>query len=302
MLRSNSPIALLCICAGAGTADASTPVRQIAHLNHVFATVDAETATAIAKSEYLRRFANLEIRTTRGTQSTWTGRYLYGRETYAEFFGPGDFQIEGRPAPVGSWGVAVSGDRPGHLHALQSRLAMAGQRAVVEVDTRTFGEKKVPWFTALTAVTQHGDSGGRSERVTAWAMEYVPSYLDLPEVAKEPAEGPHDIISRERYQSDGYRERLMRDVTRAEFHLSAKDYARIEPLLSAAGFRMTRSEDRVVADGEQTDFVFHLSSNGRMGLRMVEFSLNAPAAAHVETIGKSRLSVGPGATAVWVFD
>jgi hypothetical protein len=273
---------------------------QVAHLNHFYGTVDPETVAAIRSSAFVKRFANLEVRTTKGTLSTWTGTYLYGRETYAEFFGPGDFQISGEPAPVGGWGVAVSGDRPGHVAQLKSRLESAGLKAVVELDTRTFGERKVPWFTALTAVSPHGDSGGRDDVVSAWAMEYVPSYFELPEAAKEPAEGAADLISRERYQSDLYRQRMMRDITRVEFNVGDKDYARIAPLLIAAGFFIRQSGDRVVADGQETDLVFHMT--GKMKLRQVEFSLNGPATPEVHIIGRSRLSVGPGATAVWDFN
>ena len=273
---------------------------QIAHLNHFYATVDAETLAAIRKAPAVKRFANLEVRTTRGTLSSWTGTYLYGRQTYVELFGSGDFEIGGKPAPAGSWGIAVSGDRPGHVGELKSRLESAGYKAVVELDTRTFGERKVAWFTALTAVGPHGDSGGRDEAVSAWAMEYVPSYFEVPEAGKEPAEGASDLISRERYQSDLYRHAMMRDVTRVEFDVAAGDYARIEPLLTAAGFRLRRARGRVVADGDETDLVFHLT--GRMGLRRIAFALNAPAPAAVHVIGKSRLSIGPGATAVWTFD
>ena len=291
---------LLGACAAAPGPTSTAPSDQIAHLNHFYATLDAETVAAIRDSEFMKRFANLVVRTTKGTLSTWTGTYLYGRETYAEFFGPGDFQIGGKPAPVGGWGIAISGDRPGHVAELKSRLESTGLKAVVELDTRTFGDREVPWFTALTAVSQHGDSGGRDDVVSAWAMEYVPGYFDLPEAAKEPAEGAADVISRERYQSDLCRQRMMRDVTRVELNVGAKDYARIEPLLTAAGFRMSRSGNRVVADGQETDLVFHL--NGQMGLRKVEFSLNAPAAPATHIIGRSRLSVGPGAAAVWLFN
>ena len=287
-------------CAPVPNAMRTTPPSQIAHLNHFYATIDAETVDAIRNSAFVKRFANLEVRRTKGTLSTWTGTYLYGRQTYAEFFGPGDFQIGGKPAPVGGWGIAISGDRPGHVAELRSRLESAGLKAVVELDTRTFGEREVPWFTALTAVSQHGDSGGRDDVVSAWAMEYVPSYFELPEAAKEPAESPTDLISRERYQSDLYRQRMMRDVTRVEFNVAAKDYARIEPLLTAAGFRIGRSGNRMVADGQETDLVFHIT--GQMSLRRVEFSLNAPATREVHSIGRSRLSVGPGATAVWDFN
>ena len=283
-----------------GVSTNEAPFTQIAHLNHFYATVDAKTAAAIRESAFVKRFANVEVRTTKGTLSTWTGTYLYGRQTYVEFFGPSDFQINGKPAPAGGWGIALSGDRPGHVAELKSKLESAGLKAVVELDTRTFGERKVPWFTALTAISQHGDSGGRDDVISAWAMEYVPSYFELPEAAKEPAEGAADVISRERYQSDLYRQRMMRDVTGVEFNVRAEDYARIEPLLMAAGFKLRRAGDRVVADGEETDLVFHLA--GEMGLRKIEFTLNAPAAAGVHKIGRSHLSVGPGATAVWIFD
>ena len=273
---------------------------QVAHLNHVFAAVDGETASAIAHSEFLRAFANLEVRTTTGTRATWTGRYLYGRETYLEIFGPADLQLTGGPAPIGAWGIALSGDLPGHVAQLKARIEQSGLKAFEEVETRTFGERKEPWFTALTAISQHGDSGDLNEPVTVWAMEYFPSYFDLPAAAKEPAEHSQDIISRERYQADGYRRGMMRDVTGAEFDLPMSDYQRIEPMLAAAGFRISRTRDGFAADGDQADFVFHVG--GEMRLRSVSFALNAPQKRHVERIGRSRMTVGPGATARWVFD
>ena len=111
-------LASACTASFQGTA----PNAQVAELNHLFAALDPVTAEAIRNSEYLRRFANLEVRTTTGARATWTGRYLYGRRTYVEFFAPGDFQINDRPAPVGAWGVALSGDRPGFNAALKTRL------------------------------------------------------------------------------------------------------------------------------------------------------------------------------------
>jgi hypothetical protein len=141
---------------------------QIAELNHVFATVDPQTAEVIRKSEFLRRFANVEIRTTTGTRSTWTGRYLYGKQTYIEFFAPSDFHINDKPAPIGSWGIALSGDAVGFTQVLKRRLEGAGNKALIEVDTRKFGDRTVPWFEALTAITKHGASGALSETVSVW--------------------------------------------------------------------------------------------------------------------------------------
>lgn len=289
-------------CAAQTASQVPPALSQLAELNHAFATVDPDTAEAIRASAFLRRFANLEVRTTTGTRATWTGRYLYGRQTYIEFFAPDDFTIGAKPAPVGTWGVALSGDRPGFTAVLQQKLAAAGHKALVEVDTRKMSGRDVPWFTALTAISTHGDSGALDATVSAWSMEYVPSYFELPEAGKEPAEGPHDVISRERYQSDSYATKMMRDIVELHFAVGRRDFDRIEPLLRAAGYRIRRSESAVVADGHEGDLRFTITDPQRQGLRQVRFALNKPAAWQVEIIGRSRLVVGPKAEAVWIFD
>ena len=263
--------------------------------------VDRETAAAIEKSPFLRSFANLEVRTTTGTRATWTGRYLYGKQTYIELFGPGDLSLGDSPAPIGTWGIAISADVPGGNAALKRALEAAGQKAFVEMETRKFGNRTVPWFEALTAVTPYGDSGDLAEDVTIWAMEYVPSYFEVAEAAKEPAEHPGDVVSRERYQPDAYANKLMRDVTFAHFDVGAADLARIEPLLRAAGYRIVRSGSDIQAIGRDSTFRFSLIAADGRALREVRFALNRPVSGRVETIGRSRLSVGPGAAAAWTF-
>jgi hypothetical protein len=300
LLCAVAPIALSA-CVTTTSGPSAVRQVQIAELNHVFATVDPQTAEAIRRSEFVRRFANLEIRTTTGTRSTWTGRYLYGKQTYIEFFAPEDFYINDKPAPVGSWGIALSGDALGFNQLLKKRLEAAGHRALLELDTRKFGDRTVPWFEALTAISDHGDSGALGATASVWAMEYQPSYFELPEAAKESAEGPADVISRERYQSDVYAQRMMRDIVQVHFNVGPQDFARIEPLLKAAGYRITRSAGEVLAAGAQTDFRFTLTSPEAQRLREVRFSLNAPRERHVEAIGHSTLVVGPGATATWTF-
>lgn len=289
-------------CSADKISDARTARAQLAELNHGFAVVDPLTADAIAKSDFLRDFANLQIRTTTGTRATWTGRYLYGKETYVEFFGPGDFSLPNGPAPIGSWGIALSGDRTGANKALAAAIESGGQKAFVEKETRTFGDKVVPWFEALTAISQHGDSGDLAEDVTVWAMEYDPAYFVVPEAGKEPPEHAADTISRERYQSDAFATRMMRDVVYLHFDVGPSDLARIEPLLQAAGYRIARSDREVRAYGEESSFLFTVVDTDARRLRQVRFALNGPAERRVERIGLSTLTVGPGTTATWIFD
>ena len=300
-IASSAALAFLAGCTTVAAPSAPRHATQVAELNHVYATVDRETADAIRNSDFLRGFANLEVRTTTGTRASWTGRYLYGKRTYIEFFAPEDFQINEKPAPVGAWGLAVSGDAVGFNRELKRRLETAGHKAVVEVDTRKLGNATVPWFEALTAVSQHGDSGALGETVSVWAMEYQPSYFELPEAGKEAAEGADDIISRERYQSDAYAGKMMRDILSVHFNVGPSDFARIEPLLSAAGYRLRHGANEVLATGAETELRFTLTDPGAQGLRQVRFALNAAAARRVESIGRSTLVVGPDATATWTF-
>jgi hypothetical protein len=132
-------------------------------------------------------------------------------------------------------------------------------------------------------------------------MEYQPSYFDLAEAGKEPAEGADDVISRERYQSDAYRSRMMRDIVELSFDIGAQDFARIAPLLTAAGYRITRSGTAAFADGAESDLHFNMTQPAAQGLRLVRFSLHAPVQPRVERIGRSTLAIGPGAAATWTF-
>jgi hypothetical protein len=94
---------------------------------------------------------------------------------------------------------------------------------------------------------------------------------------------------------------MMRDVVRVHFNVGRQDFARIEPLLKAAGYRITRSAGEVFADGAEADFRFTLTAPDAQGLREVRSALNAPVQRHVEAIGRSTPVIGPDATATWTF-
>jgi hypothetical protein len=59
---------------------------------------------------------------------------------------------------------------------------------------------------------------------------------------KEAAEGPEDIVSRERYQADTYQQRLMRDVVSAEIGITF-------------GKAITREQEAIESQQEAIDAV-----------------------------------------------
>ncbi|MGW5614568.1 DUF5829 family protein [Streptomyces sp. NPDC003877] len=269
--------------------------RQLLFYNHAYGVLDRETADAIEHSAYLRDFANFQVRTTTGSGGrTWTGRYLLGRETYLELFCVGD--LPGKDGTLGAGGMGVSADRAGDLATVTARLRERGGDPVEFLQTRDFGDGvPVPWFDAVFTTDRYDLFG-------AWGMEYRPEYFADPRGATEPAAHPGDV-GRERYLSDGYRDRLMRDVTGVRIAVTPGDLAATVPLLEAGGFALRSVPGGgVVAKGGGTTLRFDAVPLDQVGLRQVEMSLNRPVPdRHVERLGHSRLTVGPGARAVWTF-
>lgn len=285
---------------GVGTAQAegsrSSHDRQLLFYNHSYGVLDRETADAIEHSDYLRDFANFQVRTTTGTDGqTWTGRYLMGRETYLELFGVGD--IAGQSGALGSAGLGLSTEQAGDLTTVTERLKDEGVADPVEfLQTRDFGDGvPVPWFDAILTTTEYDAFG-------AWAMEYRPEYFADPRGNTEPASSPGDV-GRERYLSDDYRTHLMHDVTSVHLAVTEGDLADTVPLLRAGGFAVrTVTGGGVVAERGGTTMRFDAVPREQAGLQRVELSLNRPVKdQHVERIGHSTLTVGPGSRAVWTF-
>ncbi|MEV0254147.1 DUF5829 family protein [Streptomyces sp. NPDC050732] len=279
-------------------ADKPSRGRQLLFYNHAYGVVDRETADAVEHSAYLREFANFQVRTTTGSDGqTWTGRYLLGRETYLELFGVGD--LPGKDGEFGATGMAVSVERAGDLATVRERVREQGITPADFLQTRDFGDGvPVPWFDGFFVIEANQyDSFG------TWAMEYRPEYFADPRSKTEPPGHPGDV-GRERYLNDDYRKHRMRDVTSLRLAASPRDIASTVPLLRAGGFVVRALPDggAVAVRGGTT---VRLDATGReeAGLREVRFSLNQPATErHEERIGRSTLTVGPGAEAVWTFD
>ncbi|MFD5074968.1 DUF5829 family protein [Streptomyces sp. NPDC058371] len=284
---------------GASTARADDalppPGRQLLFYNHAYGVLDRETADAIEHSDYLREFANFQVRTTTGSGGkAWTGRYLMGRETYLELFGVGD--LPGQDAALGSTGMGLSVERAGDLETVIERLRDQGVADPVDFQqTRDFGDGvPVPWFDAVLTTEKYDAFG-------AWGMEYRPEYFADPRGKTDPASYPGDV-GRERYLSDDYGSHLMRDVSSIRLAVTARDLAGTVPLLRSGGFVvLPLAGGGVVAQRGGTMIRFDAVAGDQVGLRQIELSLNRSVDHHEERIGRSTLVVGPGAHAVWTF-
>lgn len=290
-------IASLVITSGisAAPAHAAEEERQdpLLAFNQAWAMVDRETADAIEHSEFLGEFADRRIDTGNDGTSTWTGRYLLGKETYLEFFGPGDAP----DAVAGDTGLAVSADNDGDLAIAASNLRDMGADPVEFTQVTDLGDDKpIPWFD-VTYTTSNYDTS------FSWAMEYRDEFLDDPRLSFPPAAYEGDV-SRDRYNRDRYLDHQMRDVIGIQIATTAADIEKMVPLWRAAGITIRVLKDGVVLafDGMTTIRLLPVPAH-EAGIRQVIFALNEAAEEpRTETIGNSTLYIGPGAYALWTFD
>jgi len=137
-------------------------------LNHFYIVLDSATYEEIEQSPFLRReFAATERRTTVRKDMSYTGLYVYGANTYFEFF-----DVSDSPSPrVGDSGIAFGVDQAGGLQAVgreQAAKISVGREPV----TRQYEGIQVPWFYAGGLKDSPPDS-----RLSVWLMEYYPRFL-----------------------------------------------------------------------------------------------------------------------------
>lgn len=139
--------------------------RPKVSLNHFFLTVDPQTYADIERSAFLKtQFAPFEQRHTVRTDSSYTGTYFYGKNTYFEFFN--SEQSKRRP---GDSAIAFGVDQAGGNAALAAMLPNSNRTVV----TRGFEGRQLPWFDMLVVFGLRSMAG----RFNSWVMEYHPDFL-----------------------------------------------------------------------------------------------------------------------------
>ncbi len=277
------------------SASANDEQSQLAYFNHLVAFIDAETYRVIENSTPLKNVINFEKRTTTANNGeSWTGQYLMGRETYVEFF-----QTYEMPSGFdGLTSVALSTERQGAIDVIENRLTQEHVAPDRRLRTRKFDGVEIDWYHRVRFPSNKAASF--SVRV----MEYVPDYFDHPAAKKEPAEGPSDLISRERYQSDAFQNFQIRDVAAIDLAVTPISFDDAETVFKAAGIEVSRpNETELIANGHDVLIRLIAAPSDKIGVRRIKFTLNAPVSAPREIeIGRSHLVIGPGNSAVWYFE
>jgi hypothetical protein len=287
------------------TACSSTPAQQPApwaNLNHFYLVVDEETADAIGTSDALGHFAFRREDDPDEPGRRYAGRYLYGYRTYVEFFDPDRFDLNAEePARLGLFGIAVGGDRLGDLDRVADVMNERG--VAFERSMRTFTTRdgqELPDWEKLAL------EGAADDENHLWAMQYQPELMAfIREISDSPAirDAAPDLVSRAIYNEWRHDpDRLLRDVTGLTAVIGATERSAFEAFFGAAGFVIEPTPRGFTALGNDVSFDFEVSDEVPSGITEIAFSLTrSPEEPSVHDIGNSRLTVGPGPTAVWRF-
>ena len=266
-------------------------------LSHVYVAVDSATYADIAASAFLRNeMGAFETRTTRRLSgATYSGTYLYGRQTYVELQHPDST----RASDLGQ--LYLGTDRRGDIHRAAERLVQHGVPTSLEMNTRGRGAENVPWSYAINVQPDADELSMPLNKVRfmMFVIEWHADFLRrwFPDIPAERAG-----MSRAEYLAPLWKpDRYLRDVVGVTFALDSAETETFATRIAALGYAVRRARGDVQASGPNVTINVVPASRTRHGTLALRFSLNRPKRGDTTyTIGTSTLAVS-GDTAVWTF-
>lgn len=250
------------------------------YLNHTYGIFSEATLKALQTNAYLKdTFGTVETRTTTRPDLTYTGTYVYGRETYLEAFPDGTFGLG-----TDFMGMALGDEQAGGIESVQDRWAKEfGTDGVsrIELISRTVNGVDVPWFKTVNPKWAE-----TSPTTFVWNMEYVPDAgKDRPRNRREGLATKYDPT------------KLVENVQAVAYGLSDSDRANYRRTLAAVGWRIVNTGEGFTAftplDNGTSRVVYVTPARpGRQGLLGLVWKLNRTPAKHVEQLGDAVLEVG----------
>ena len=239
--------------------------KPLVYLNHVYVCLDSTTYYSIINSEFLKdQFAYVETRTTYANNGdSWTGTYIWGENTYIEFFDIGNIENHG-------WsGIGYGVETEHGIDSLYSRFTNAGINNVAKgLRTRKVEDIEIPWFYWFGFSNE--DSTAKFV-LNTWLMEYHHDYMKH----KYPDIDPGSIsITRKLYNKMYYKEDLLlKNIIEIELALAELDYNKLFEELKNYGYRMERKGERAIAIGPDITIILRAKFEDKSGLCRIKFSL-----------------------------
>jgi hypothetical protein len=279
-------VSLLLSCAPAFSADGTPPVL----LSHFYVAVDQATYEALRKSPEIAALAGIEERHTVAGSRNWSGFYVYGRQTYMEFFAA-DMLPDGTRQEDCGLGLFV--EKAGGVDAVATRLrTVFGDKVKIDKQVRTISSGDIPWYSAAAI-----DTGG-PEALGTWVMEVDPAYL----ASMHPGSLVRHPLSREQFLSWNFLpDHLLDAVVGIKAALDPVEMTQLANELELIGWSVHRAGGGFRAKGPDAELeVFPALAGSRVGIQQADLRLRHSVARRTIELGSANLLLG-GKTAQLIF-
>lgn len=306
-MRQTSLVLLFILLCGTAlswrTADLGEETSPKVYLNHFYLLLDSSTYKDIIESDFIKNtFAHFEERTTVVNDNTsYSGAYVYGENTYFEFFDESKSQ-DSMPQGLTS-GMAFGVEKKDELKIIQKKLK-AYKNAYYALRIREFEGAQIPWFS-MTGVIY----GETAPDIMTWVMEYHEDFLNKwhPDLAPASAGITRkDVLARYAARiaaPEQPRAKRLKDVIEINLRLNQKDFELLSEELSVFGCESSMKDNKKIYAGPDIKFVIEIIDSGRGKIAGIKMRLH-PNRHKEETFifgQKSRLTLHPDNTATWLF-
>jgi hypothetical protein len=287
---------------GAALCEAEPPPKV--YLNHFFLTLDAQTYKDIEKSDFIKKeFAFFEERTTVvNNEESYSGAYIYGENTYFEFFDESKSQDSSTTGLTSA--IAFGVEKKDGIKTIQNKLKDY-KNGYMALRTRELNGVQIPWFTM--AAVFYGNHG---PDVTTWVMEYHEDFLKKwhPELLPEtPGIRRKDILKRYAAKIEGpglLGDKILKDVIEVYIRLNPEDLKMLKEELSVLGFAYSREGNKTKCSG--TDVSIVIDPIDGVNGKITGIKMSCRPHKYIDKTfvfgKKSRLALHEDKTAIWTFE
>ena len=273
------------------------------YLNHFYLVVDSPTYKYIVKSEFIKNeFANFEERTTVvNDNDSYTGAYVYGKNTYFEFF-DGAKSEDFMPPGLTS-GMAFGVEQKDEIKIIHEKMKRLND-AEFALRTRAHKGVQIPW--GFICAPFYGES---DPNIMTWVMEYHEEFLKKwhPDLApSSPGITRKDVL--ERYAAkiaapDPPKDKILIDVIEVNLDLTRKDCDILVGELSVFNYKWHQEGERKIFTSPDVRFIIDVIAEGTGKITGIKMSCrsNRYKGASFSFGKKSRLVLHADNTATWVF-
>lgn len=199
------------------------------YLNHVFIVLDSTTYKTLFEAAFIeQKIGDVKTTTTSTTDGAWSGKYLYGKNGYLEFFR--SEALEG--SATGDFGLGFMTFKSNDIFHIKNIWESAAPDTV-ELDTTTYVSSEIikPWFYSINLFRADTSS------LSAWIMENTPDDLMTAGFASSEL---NDRIDREHYVERSSRKKFTKYFDRIiSIHLNVNknDYEYLKRSFYGFGLR-----------------------------------------------------------------